>query len=89
MGVLLVAPIASAGTQLWLYPKDHGPRQGGHVVPPGTFTLVIENRGKPSEAGCHARGSCWRPCLDPTLTLGELCDGDEIMPDGDGDWGSA
>jgi len=50
VGVLLIAPIVSAGTQLWLYPKDHGPRQGGHIVPPGTFTLVIENRGKPSEA---------------------------------------
>ena len=50
VGVLIVAPIASAGPQLWLYPKDQGPRQGGHIVPPGTFTLVIENRGKPSEA---------------------------------------
>jgi uncharacterized repeat protein (TIGR01451 family) len=48
LGVLLVTPIASAGPQLWLYPKDAGPREGGHVVPPGTFTLVIENRGNGS-----------------------------------------
>jgi uncharacterized repeat protein (TIGR01451 family) len=49
MGILLMAPIASAGPSLWLYPKDAGPREGGHVVPPGTpFTLVIENRGKES-----------------------------------------
>jgi uncharacterized repeat protein (TIGR01451 family) len=49
MGILLIAPIASAGPSLWLYPKDAGPREGGHVVPPGTpFTLVIENRGKDS-----------------------------------------
>jgi len=50
MGILLIAPIASAGASLWLYPKDAGPREGGHVVPPGTFTLVIENRSKDSEA---------------------------------------
>ena len=49
MGILLVAPIASAGPSLWLYPKDAGPREGGHVVPPGTFTLIIENRSKDSE----------------------------------------
>jgi len=47
MGILLIAPIASAGASLWLYPADAGPREGGHVVPPGTpFILVIENRGK-------------------------------------------
>jgi len=46
IGVLLIAPFASAGASLWLYPKDAGPREGGHVVPPGTFILVIENRGK-------------------------------------------
>ena len=52
MGILLIAPIASAGgPSLWLYPKDAGPREGGHVVPPGTpFTLVIENRSKDSES---------------------------------------
>jgi uncharacterized repeat protein (TIGR01451 family) len=49
MGIVLIAPIVSAGPQLWLYPKDAGPREGGHVVPPGPFTLVIENRGKASE----------------------------------------
>ena len=48
IGVLLIAPFASAGASLWLYPKDAGPREGGHVVPPGTFTLIIENRGKDS-----------------------------------------
>ncbi len=49
LGILLIAPIASAGPSLWLYPKEAGPREGGHVVPPGTpFTLVIENRGKDS-----------------------------------------
>jgi uncharacterized repeat protein (TIGR01451 family) len=50
MGILLLAPIASAGSSLWLYPKDAGSREGGHVVPPGTFTLVIENRSKDTEA---------------------------------------
>jgi len=50
IGVLLIAPFASAGASLWLYPKDAGPREGGHVVPPGTFTLIIENRSKDSEA---------------------------------------
>jgi len=45
MGILLIAPIASAGASLWLYPANAGPREGGHVVPPGNFTLVIENRG--------------------------------------------
>jgi uncharacterized repeat protein (TIGR01451 family) len=50
MGILLVAPIASAGPSLWLYPKEAGPREGGHVVPPGTFTLVIENRSKDTGA---------------------------------------
>ena len=50
LGILLIAPIASAGPSLWLYPKDAGPREGGHVVPPGTFTLIIENRSKDSES---------------------------------------
>jgi uncharacterized repeat protein (TIGR01451 family) len=50
VGVLLVVPIASAAPQLWLYPTDAGPREGGHVVPPGDFALVIENRSKDSEA---------------------------------------
>jgi uncharacterized repeat protein (TIGR01451 family) len=49
VGIVLIAPIVSAGPQLWLYPKDAGPREGGHVVPPGPFTLVIENRGNTSE----------------------------------------
>ena len=50
VGILLVAPIASAGPSLWLYPKDAGPREGGHVVAPGTFTLVIENRSKDADS---------------------------------------
>jgi uncharacterized repeat protein (TIGR01451 family) len=49
LGVLLVTPIASAGPQLWLYPQDAGPREGGHIVPPKSFILVVENRGKPSD----------------------------------------
>jgi uncharacterized repeat protein (TIGR01451 family) len=55
VGILLIAPIASAGPSLWLYPKDAGPREGGHVVPPGTFTLVIENRSKDTESN-YAHG---------------------------------
>jgi len=47
---VLVAPIVSAGPKLWLYPREAGPREGGHVVPPGDFTLVIENRAQDSEA---------------------------------------
>jgi len=51
MGILLAAPIASAGPSLWLYPKETGPREGGHVVPPGTpFPLIIENRSKGTDA---------------------------------------
>jgi uncharacterized repeat protein (TIGR01451 family) len=50
VGILLVTPIVSAGPSLWLYPADAGPREGGHVVPPGEFTLVVENRGKDPEA---------------------------------------
>jgi uncharacterized repeat protein (TIGR01451 family) len=48
MGVVLFAPAAWAGPQLWLYPQEAGPRQGGHIVPPGDFTLVVENRAKAS-----------------------------------------
>jgi uncharacterized repeat protein (TIGR01451 family) len=44
MGILFLASAASAGgPSLWLYPEDAGPREGGHVVPPGYFILVIEN----------------------------------------------
>jgi uncharacterized repeat protein (TIGR01451 family) len=46
VGILLTAPAFAAGPSLWLYPKEAGPREGGHIVPPGGFTLVIENRGK-------------------------------------------
>jgi uncharacterized repeat protein (TIGR01451 family) len=49
MGVLLVSPVAWAGPQLWLYPQEAGPRQGGHIVPPGEFTLVVENQSKTSD----------------------------------------
>ena len=51
VGIVLVTPIASAGPQLWLYPLDAGPREGGHLVPPGNFILVVENRGKPTDDG--------------------------------------
>lgn len=47
--MVLAAPVAVAGPQLWLYPKDAGPREGGHMVPPGTFTLVVENRAKAAD----------------------------------------
>lgn len=46
--IVMVAPVVVAGPQLWLYPAGAGPREGGHVVPPGEFTLVIENRAKGS-----------------------------------------
>lgn len=44
--IALTASTVAAMPQLWLYPADVGPREGGHVVPPGEpFTLVVENRG--------------------------------------------
>jgi len=49
VGIFFVAPIVFAGPQLWLYPKDAGPREGGHLVPPGSFTLVVENRAKATD----------------------------------------
>lgn len=42
---VLAAPIAWAGPSLWLYPDTDQPRQGGHVLALGTFSLIIENRG--------------------------------------------
>jgi uncharacterized repeat protein (TIGR01451 family) len=54
MAVLLSAPVFAGGPSLWLYPRDAGPREGGHVVPPGEFVLVIENRGKdPTADAAH------------------------------------
>jgi uncharacterized repeat protein (TIGR01451 family) len=54
-GMLLVSSIVSAAPSLWLYPAEAGPREGGHVVPPGEFTLVLENRGQGPEAdAAHA-----------------------------------
>jgi uncharacterized repeat protein (TIGR01451 family) len=51
VSILLVTSAASAaGPSLWLYPMDAGPREGGHVVAPGEFVLVIENRGKDPDA---------------------------------------
>jgi uncharacterized repeat protein (TIGR01451 family) len=46
MAMLVAAPGTSeAKTQLWLYPESDGPREGGHVVTDGMFTLIVENRG--------------------------------------------
>jgi hypothetical protein len=44
-GLLLGVPAASASPNLWVYPDTSDPRQGGHVLEPGTFNLIIENRG--------------------------------------------
>jgi uncharacterized repeat protein (TIGR01451 family) len=49
VGVFLVVPSAWAGPQLWLYPGENGPRQGGHLLPLEDFTLVVENRAKDSD----------------------------------------
>jgi uncharacterized repeat protein (TIGR01451 family) len=79
MGILLVAPIVSAGPSLWLYPKDAGPREGGHVVPPGTFTLIIENRSKDSESNTAHEVSLVIAVADPgaVSTLELVYDGGE------------
>jgi uncharacterized repeat protein (TIGR01451 family) len=53
VGILLSAPAFAGGPSLWLYPKDAGPREGGHVVAPGDFVLVIENRGKDPAGDAH------------------------------------
>jgi len=81
MGILLVAPIASAGPSLWLYPKDVGPREGGHVVPPGTFRLVIENRSKDSESNIAHGVTLVVAVADPTAVaaLELVYDGGEPM----------
>ena len=87
MGILLIAPIASAGASLWLYPKDAGPREGGHVVAPGTFTLVIENRSKDSESNTAHEVELVIAVGDPaavsTLEL-KYEDGDPIVLDPNG-----
>jgi uncharacterized repeat protein (TIGR01451 family) len=67
VGILLVASTASAGPSLWLYPKDGGPREGGHVVPPGEFVLVIENRGKDREADAAHEVQLVIAVEDPSL----------------------
>jgi len=81
MGILLIAPIASAGASLWLYPKDAGPREGGHVVPPGTFTLVIENRSKDSESNTAHEVELVIAVADPAAvsTLELAYEGGETM----------
>ena len=81
IGVLLIAPFASAGASLWLYPKDAGPREGGHVVPPGTFTLIIENRSKDSEANTAHQVKLVVAVEDPAaVSILELAyDGGETM----------
>ncbi len=89
LGILLIAPIASAGPSLWLYPKDAGPREGGHVVPPGTFTLVIENRSKDSESNVAHGVELVVAVEDPgTVDILELAygDSDSMMLDPSG-WG--
>jgi len=88
MGILLIAPIASAGASLWLYPADAGPREGGHVVPPGTFTLVIENRSKDSEANTAHEVKLVVAVENPTAVdvLDLMYDGDVVVLDPNG-WG--
>lgn len=57
VGLMLCAGLASAaGPKLWLYPDTDSPRQGGHVVEPGTFTLYVENRGGGGNADSTAYG---------------------------------
>ena len=81
MGILLIAPIAAAGPSLWLYPKDAGPREGGHVVAPGTFTLVIENRSKDSEPNTAHEVELVIAVADPAAVnnLELVYDGGETM----------
>jgi len=88
VGVLLVAPIVSAGPSLWLYPKDAGPREGGHVVAPGTFILVIENRSKDSEANTAHEVELVVAVENPTAVdvLDLMYDGDVVVLDPSG-WG--
>jgi uncharacterized repeat protein (TIGR01451 family) len=46
VAVLLgAAATASAAANLWLYPDTEDPRNGGHVLDVGTFTLFVENVG--------------------------------------------
>jgi uncharacterized repeat protein (TIGR01451 family) len=90
MGIVLIAPIASAAPSLWLYPSDAGPREGGHVVPPGTpFTLVIENRGKDSDTntahGVELVIAVENPEVVDTLEL--AFEGGETTVLVPGDWG--
>ncbi len=42
--------VGGANVKLWLYPEGAGPREGGHVVSDGAFTLVVENVGKADES---------------------------------------
>lgn len=44
-GLMIGVQTASAAPKLWVYPDSADPRQGGHVIEPGTFNLVVENRG--------------------------------------------
>lgn len=43
--VMLAAQVGQSAPSLWVYPETGEPRQGGHVIEPGTFNLVVENRG--------------------------------------------
>jgi uncharacterized repeat protein (TIGR01451 family) len=50
LGLMLTAGVARGAGQLWLYPESQDPRQGGHVIETGSFTLVVENR---TDGGNH------------------------------------
>ncbi|MEJ2580499.1 MAG: hypothetical protein P8127_02500 [Acidobacteriota bacterium] len=81
LGILLVAPVAAAGPQLWLFPEDDGPREGGHLVPQGTFVLVVENRAKDSEENIAQGIELVVAVNDPSLvTAITLADHAEITP---------
>jgi len=87
LGILLVAPIVAAGPQLWLYPKDAGPREGGHIVPPASFTLVIENRAKASDENKVLGVELVVAVNDPaSITAFSLSKHDEDTPLVLGDW---
>ena len=81
-GLALAALVAfpatgSANVKLWLYPEGAGPREGGHVVSDGAFTLVVENVGRTEDS---AQALTLVIALnDPTL----LTSGTVSLPGGD------
>ncbi len=87
MGIFLVAPIVFAGPQLWLYPNDAGPREGGHLVPLGSFTLVVENRGKATDENLILGVELVVAVNDPgSITALSLAKHDDLSPLVLGDW---